>query len=209
MCKGLIGKKLGMTGVFASDGGRHIPVTMIQLGPCVVTQIKLPATDGYSAVQIGFGEKKASRINRPLKGHFKKSGEKFFAFLREFPADNPAEYAPGQTLTSAEIFKIGEKVTVSGIIKGRGFAGVVKRHGFSGGKETHGCKSRRVPGSIGSSAWPSRVVKGKRLPGHYGNNRQTVRNMQIIDIRADENLVFLKGAVPGATSGMVSVRKTK
>ncbi len=208
MCKGLIGKKLGMTGVFA-DGGRHIPVTMILLGPCVVTQIKLPATDGYSAVQIGFGEKKASRTNRPLKGHFKKSGEKFFEFLREFPADNPAEYAPGQTLTSAEIFKIGEKVTVSGIIKGRGFAGVVKRHGFSGGKETHGCKSRRVPGSIGSSAWPSRVVKGKRLPGHYGNNRQTVRNMQIIDIRADENLVFLKGAVPGATSGMVSVAKKK
>jgi large subunit ribosomal protein L3 len=209
MCKGLIGKKLGMTGVFASDGGKHIPVTMIQLGPCVVTQIKLPATDGYSALQIGFSEKKANRTNKPLKGHFKKSGEKCFAFLGEFPADNPAEYTTGQTLTPAEIFKIGEKVNVSGIIKGRGFAGVVKRHGFSGGKETHGCKSRRVPGSIGSSAWPSRVVKGKRLPGHYGNTRQTVRNMQIIYIRTEENIVFLKGAVPGAISGMVAVRKTK
>jgi len=207
MCKGLIGKKLGMTGMFSSQG-RHVPITVLQVGPCVVTQVKTLATDGYNALQVGFGTRKASRVNKPLAGHQKKSGAGPFAVLREFAVDNPAEYQVGQTLP-LEAFKVGERVDVTGISKGRGFSGVIKRHGFHGGKQTHGCMSRRVPGSIGASAWPSRVVKGRKLPGQYGNARVTARNLQIVDIRPEENLILVSGAVPGATTGIVAIRKPK
>ncbi len=203
----MIGKKLGMSGMFASDG-RQVPVTVVQAGPCVVTQIKTIATDGYNALQLGFGEKKPSHVTKPVAGHLKKSGDACFAFLQEFPVDNPNDYTLGQAIT-LELFKVGERVDVVGITRGRGFAGVIKRHGFHGGKDTHGSNSHRVPGSIGCSAWPSRVVKGKKLPGHYGNVRMTVRNLEVVDIRPDENLILLKGAIPGAKSGVVAIKKTK
>ncbi len=208
MCKGLIGKKLGMTGVFTPEGD-YIPVTVVQLGPCVVTQVKTEATDGYNAIQIGFGDRKAKRVTQPLKGHFAKSGKKYFAVLKEFSADNPAQYTPGQTINIADVFKIGENVDVAGTTKGRGFAGVIKRHGFHGGKDTHGCMSHRITGSIGASAWPSRVVKGKKMPGHLGNERRTTRNLLIVDVRPEENIVMLKGAVPGHISGVIEIRKPK
>ncbi|MEW5736033.1 MAG: 50S ribosomal protein L3 [Thermodesulfobacteriota bacterium] len=205
--KGLLGRKVGMTGLFGPDG-RHIPVTVLEVGPCVVTQIKTKAKDGYDAIQVGFGPKKAGRVNKPLAGHAKKSGVAGFAVLREFPADDPAAFSVGQVVT-ASIFAPGEMVDVAGRIKGRGFQGVVKRHGFAGGKMTHGCMTRRKPGSIGASAWPSRVIKGKRLPGHYGDTRQTAMNLLVVDVRPEENLVLVRGAVPGSPSTIVEIRKPK
>jgi large subunit ribosomal protein L3 len=207
MCKGLMGKKLGMTGLFATDG-RVIPVTVIQAGPCVVTQIKTQATDGYNALQLGFEEVKVRHVTQPLQGHFRKSGEACFRHLQEFAVDHPEEYTLGQRI-SLEIFTVGERVDVSGTTKGRGFAGVIKKEGFSGGRKTHGSKCHRIPGSIGSSAWPSRVFKGKGMPGHYGADRQTMQNIEIVDIRADDHILLVRGAVPGPASGMVAIKKPK
>jgi len=207
MCKGLMGKKLGMTGLFATDG-RVIPVTVIQAGPCVVTPIKTQATDGYNALQLGFEEVKVRHVTQPLQGHFRKSGEACFRHLQEFAVDHPEEYTLGQRIT-LEIFAVGERVDVSGTTKGRGFAGVIKKEGFSGGRTTHGSKCHRIPGSIGSSAWPSRVFKGKGLPGHYGADRQTMQNIEIVDIRADDHILLVRGAVPGPASGMVAIKKPK
>jgi len=196
-----------MTGVFTSEG-RYVPATVIEAGPCVVTQIKTRETDGYDALQVGFGGKKASRVNKPLQGHFKKSGDQCFRFVKEFSVDNPAEYNVGQQLT-VEMFKVGERVDVVGTSKGRGFSGVIKRHGFHRGPMTHGSRNIRRPGSVGCSAWPARIIKGKKMPGQYGNDRMTIRNLEIIDIRSDDNLILLKGAVPGSESGLVSVNKLK
>jgi large subunit ribosomal protein L3 len=207
MCKGLMGKKLGMTGLFASDG-RVIPVTVIQAGPCVVTQIKTQATDGYNALQLGFDEMKTQHVTKPRQGHFKKSGEACFRHVQEFPVDRPEDYSVGQLVT-LDIFAVGERVDVSGTTKGRGFAGVIKKEGFSGGRKTHGSKCHRIPGSIGSSAWPSRVFKGKGLPGHYGVERQTMQNIEIVDIRPDDHIVLVRGAVPGPASGLVAIKKPK
>lgn len=207
MSRGLLGKKLGMTGVFTPEG-RHIPVTVVEAGPCVVTQIKTKTTDGYEALQLGFGEKKKTRVNKPLQGHFKKSGDRCFQYLMEFSVENPEEYSLGQELT-VEMFNIGDRVDVVGASKGRGFTGVIKRYGFHRGPMTHGSKNIRQPGSIGSSAWPARVVKGKKMPGQYGNDRKTIRNIEIIDIRLDDNMILLKGAIPGALSGLVAIQKPK
>jgi large subunit ribosomal protein L3 len=207
MSRGLLGKKLGMTGVFSPDG-RHIPVTVVQAGPCVVTQIKTMATDGYEALQLGFSDKKIARVNKALQGHFKKNGDRCFRFLMEFAVENPEKYSLGQELT-VEMFKVGDRVDVVGTSKGRGFAGTIKRHGFHRGPMTHGCNNIRQPGSIGSSAWPSRVIKGKKLPGHFGHDRKTIRNIEIIDIRAQDNMILLKGAIPGAASGLVAINKPK
>ena len=207
MCKGLIGKKLGMTGVF-TDEGHYVPVTVVQAGPCVVTQIKTEATDGYNALQLGFGEKKASRTNKPLKGHFEKSGDSFFAVLREVPVDDPAGYRLGQSI-GPDLFKVGERVDVSGTSKGKGFSGVIRRHGFHGGKKTHGSHSHRIPGSIGCSATPSKVIRGKKMPGQHGNVRKTIQNLKVVDVRPEENLILLKGAVPGSTTGLVVIQKLK
>lgn len=207
MCKGLIGKKLGMTGMFTPDGKR-VPVTAIQLGPCVVVQVKTQANDGYDALQLGFGERKAVRTNKPMAGHFQKSGEKRFAILREVAVENPDQYQVGQEV-KLDLFQVGDRVDVVGTTKGRGFSGVVKRHGFAGGRDTHGSKCHRIPGSIGSSAWPSRVTKGKRLPGHYGTDRKTVKNLMVVDIRPEQNLMLLRGAVPGFRSSYVMVKKPK
>ncbi|HWR93444.1 MAG TPA: 50S ribosomal protein L3 [Desulfobacterales bacterium] len=207
MCKGLMGKKLGMTGLFASDG-RMVPVTVIQAGPCVVTQIKTQATDGYNALQLGFDEVKPRLVTKPRQGHFRKSGELCFRHVQEFPVDRPEDYTVGQQVT-LEIFAVGERVDVSGTTKGRGFAGVIKKEGFSGGRTTHGSKCHRIPGSIGSSAWPSRVFKGKGMPGHYGVEHQTMQNMEIIDIRPEDHLLLVRGAVPGPATGLVAIKKPK
>ncbi len=207
MCKGLIGKKLGMTGYFSPEG-EFVPVTVMEVGPCVVTQIKTVASDGYNALQLGLGVKKAKRVNKPMQGHLKKSGEAMFAYLREVPVDNPEDYRLGQSLT-LDLFAIGEKVDVVGTTKGRGFSGVIKRHGFHRGPAAHGSKNVRPPGSIGTSAWPSKVTKGKKMPGQYGAVLKTVRNLKIVDIRPTENLLFLKGAVPGFAPNMVMVKKIK
>lgn len=206
MCGGLLGKKLGMTGIYTEEG-RYVPVTVIQAGPCVITQVKTELRDGYDAVQVGFDEKRRSRVNKPLRGHLQKSGDKCYHHLREFPVEKSADHAPGQTLSASDVFEVGERIHVTGTIKGRGFSGVIKRHGFHGGRNTHGSKCHRVPGSIGCSAWPSKVIKGKRLPGQYGNTRKTVFNLEVVDIRPEENLVMLKGAVPGCRSGLIELRK--
>jgi large subunit ribosomal protein L3 len=205
MCEGLVAKKLGMTSIFAPDG-KYIPVTVLKAGPCVVTQIKKEATDGYKALQLGFETRKPAKTNKPLRGHFSKSGQACFRTMKEVGVADPEAYALGQSI-GPEIFAVGEKVNVTGTTKGRGFTGVMKRHGFRGGRMTHGCKNHRVPGSIGCSAWPSKVIKGKRMPGQYGVATQTVRNLEVVDIRPDENLILLKGPVPGSRSGIVTINK--
>lgn len=207
MSKGILGKKLGMTNHFSVEG-HQVPVTVIHAGPCVVTQIKKVATDGYGALQLGFGDKKAKNVNKPLSGHFAKSGQGRFAHLREFGADDLERFSLGQSI-GVDIFSVGELVDVSGDSKGRGFSGVIKRHGFSGGNKTHGSHSHRIPGSIGCSAWPAKVIKGKKMPGHYGDERNTVKNLKIIEIRPEQNLILIKGAVPGPRSGLVEIRKRK
>lgn len=206
MSKGVLGKKLGMTGVFSSQG-KLIPVTVVKAGPCIVTQIKSQKTDGYNALQLGFAAGK-KRVNRPLEGHLKKSGGQAVSFFREFQVENPDDFKLGQTL-SLDIFKVGDRVNVSGVTKGRGFSGVIKRHGFHGGKKTHGSHSHRIPGSIGCSAWPARVMKGKKMPGQYGNTRKTVKNIEIVDLRPDDHLILLKGAIPGSSLGVIEINKSK
>jgi large subunit ribosomal protein L3 len=203
----MLGKKLGMTALF-SDEGQLIPVTVVEAGPCVVTQIKTLTTDGYNALQLGFGEKKQTRVSNPLQGHFKKSGDACFEYLREFFVEDPEAYDVGQTI-SVELFNVGERVDVAGTSKGRGFSGVIKRHGFHRGPKGHGSKNVRPPGSIGCSATPSKVIKGKKMPGHYGHDHKTIRNLEIVDIRPDANLVMIKGALPGPKSGLVAINKPK
>ena len=207
MSKGILGKKLGMTGLFSGDG-QYVPVTVIQAGPCTVTQIKTQANDGYDALQIGFGVAKKKRTSKPLQGHLEKSGGTLFSTLKEFPVGNPDEFQLGQSLT-CEMFTVGEKINVSGNTKGRGFSGVTKRHGFHLGRKTHGSHNYRLPGSIGQCAWPSKVIKGKKLPGRYGNARQTTRNLVVVDIRPEQNLLLVKGAVPGPINGTVEINKSK
>lgn len=207
MCKGILGKKLGMTGLFANDG-RYIPVTVIEAGPCTVTQIKTKANDGYNALQLGFGEKKKTRLTKPVQGHLEKSGGSGFSKLREFAVDDPDAYQLGQQVT-LDLFTVGEKISISGKTKGRGFSGVTKRHGFSLGRKTHGSRCYRIPGSIGQSAWPSKVSKGKKMPGHYGNVRQTTRNLEVVDIRPEQNLILVKGAIPGPVNAIVEISKAK
>ncbi len=207
MSKGLIGKKIGMTSMFTPDG-RHLPVTVVLAGPCVVTQVKTKATDGYNALQLGFGSKKDKRTTKSLKGHFQKSGGTSFAHLGEVEVDDPEGFQPGQTI-GLDLFQVGERVDVVGKTKGRGFSGVMKRHGFGGGRKTHGGRCHRIPGSIGCSAWPAKVIKGKKMPGQYGTERKTVRNLEIVDVRPDENLILIKGPVPGHRQSMVEIKKIK
>ncbi|UCG81627.1 MAG: 50S ribosomal protein L3, partial [Desulfobacterales bacterium] len=158
--------------------------------------------------QVGFVEKRKKRINKPLQGHFKKSGGNGYAFLKEISVDDPSEYTLGQALT-VDMFQVGERVDISGVSKGKGFSGVVKRWGFRGGKGTHGSMFHRAPGSVGASATPSKIIKGRKMPGHHGNRRVTVRNLEIVDIRPDQHLLMVKGAIPGCRSGLVEVRKPK
>ena len=201
---GILGKKIGMTRVY-SELGQATPVTVVEAGPCKVLQVKTEANDGYSAIQVGFGTKKASRVNKPQAGHLKKSDSEGFYHIREFKVKDSSAYEVGQEISLGSLFNAGDIVDVQGTSKGRGFQGVVRRHGFAGGKATHGSMFHRAPGSIGCSAWPSRVIKGKKMPGRMGNDTVLKKNVLIIDVRADENIVLLKGPVPGAKNGLLKI----
>jgi len=203
----ILGRKKGMTQVFTDDGA-HIGVTIVEAGPCVVTQVRTQATDGYDAVQLGFDDKTEKRIRKPQRGHFKKAGTTPKAFLREERLAKPAAVAVGDTIT-CDVFNPGDLVDVVGTTKGRGFAGTIKRHGFNRGPKTHGCMNYRQPGSIGASAYPSRVFKGKRMSGHYGASRETIKNLQVVRVDGDRGLLFLRGAVPGPKGGYVQVQSAK
>ncbi len=210
MAPGILGKKIGMTQVFRDDG-RVVPVTVLKVGPCVVVQRKTAAREGYDAVQLALVEfVKPSRMNRPMTGHFKKAGVEPARFVRELRIRNGESAGLKATdRVLAEEFKPAERVDVIGVSKGRGFAGLVKRHHFRGGPDTHGSMSHRAPGSIGASSFPSRVVKGMRMAGHMGHARVTVRNLEVVEVNADENLLLVKGAVPGPNGGYVVVRRAK
>lgn len=201
---GILGKKIGMTRVY-DEMGRAIPVSVVQAGPCKVLQVKSEATDGYNAIQVGFENKKASRLTKPAAGHFAKSDSEGFYFVREFRVVDPAEYNVGDEVSMDKVFAIGDLVDVQGTSKGKGFQGVMKRHGFAGGGAGHGSKFHRAPGSIGCSAYPGRVVKGKKMPGRMGNDTVLKKNVTVIDVRADENVVLLKGSVPGAKNGLLKI----
>lgn len=201
---GLMGKKVGMTRVFSEEGAT-IPVSVIEAGPCIVLQVKTMKKEGYNAIQVGFSPKKENRVNKPEAGHCKASGQAGFYHIKEFRVDNTDDYELGQTISVTDIFNVGDLIDVSGRVKGRGFQGVVKRHGFKGGRATHGSMFHRRPGSIGCSAWPSRVVKGKKMPGRMGNNVVTKKNLIIVDIRPEDNILLIKGSVPGAGEGLLQL----
>lgn len=204
MKKGLIGKKLGMTQIFADDG-RRIPVTVVEAGPCVVVQKKTLEKDGYNAIQIGFAEKEAARSNRPLLGHCKPAGKGAFKYLRELRIDDVDAFSIGDVI-SAEAFSAGDVVDVTGTSIGKGYQGVIKRWGFRGGRSSHGSNFHRAPGSIGCSAYPSRVFKNKKMPGQLGNERVTVQKLQVVRVDAADNLLLIKGAIPGSANGLVLVK---
>ena len=206
MALGLIGKKLGMTQVF-DPKGELVPVTVIQTGPCTVVQVKTATSDGYASVQIGFGEKKAQRATKAYRNHCAKAGKGVFEVLREFRVDGENELAAGQDVSVADLFKVGDRVDVTGTTKGRGFTGVIKRHGFSGFPGSHGTHEYfRHGGSIGNRSFPGRVFKGKRMAGQYGNERVTTQNLEVVAVRAEQNVLLLRGAVAGARNGIVLVR---
>jgi large subunit ribosomal protein L3 len=208
MVKGIIGRKLGMTQVFG-EGGNVIPITVIEAGPCAIVQIKTKEKEGYNALQLGFAKKKPHRVNRPLSGHFQKSGTGPYYILKELPVDEIGEYQVGQEIT-LETFKVGDFVDVTGTAKGKGFAGVIKRHGFRGSPGSHGTHEYfRHGGSIGASATPSKTFKGKKMPGHFGNSRVTSQNLTIIDIKPERNLLLIKGAIPGSANSIVIIREAK
>jgi large subunit ribosomal protein L3 len=205
MVKKLFGKKLGMSRYFLEEG-KSVPVTILKVGPCVVIQKKTVEKEGYGALQVGFESRSERRINKPLKGHMAASGKGYFAYLRELRVDDPDSFELGQEI-KADIFDIGDMVHISGISKGRGFSGVMKRWGFSGGRKTHGSRSHRIPGSIGCSATPGRVQKGRKLPGRMGYQQVTVKNLKVVDVRPEADLVLVSGAVPGARNGFIEICK--
>jgi large subunit ribosomal protein L3 len=204
--QGLIGKKVGMTQVYAEDG-RAIPVTVIEAGPCVVVQRKSAPKDGYSAVQLGLVEaRKVKSVPKPMKGHFEKAGLPPCRVLREFKVEAGSEVKVGDKI-SVELFSPGDEITIVGVSKGKGFQGVVKRHHFRGGAATHGSMFHRAPGSIGASAFPSRVLKGMRAGGHMGSDRVTVRNVKVVRVDTESNTLVVKGAVPGSGGGYLVINK--
>jgi large subunit ribosomal protein L3 len=209
MSPGILGKKIGMTQVFRPDG-QAVPVTLLKAGPCMVVQRKTPTSDGYDAVQLGLVEfVKAARINKPRTGHLKKANVEGAKFLREFalrPGDD--DLKPGDQVLVGQ-FKPNDKVDVIGVSKGRGFAGVVRRHHFRGGEGSHGSMFHRAPGSIGASSYPSRVLPGMRMGGHLGSAQVTVRNLEVIDVDTEDNVLVVKGAVPGPNGSYVVVRRSK
>jgi len=207
MVNGIIGKKVGMTQIFAPDG-TVTPVTVIKAGPCVVVQLKTVSNDGYEAVQIGLVEEKSFKnVNKPMKGHFARAGVPPTRILREFRVDNAADAVSVGDKVLVDQFSEDDVVDVIGTSKGRGFAGFIKRHNFGGGRATHGSMFHRAPGSIGASAYPSRVIKGTRMAGHMGVERKTIKNLKVVKVNADENLLLVKGAVPGPNGAYVLIRK--
>jgi large subunit ribosomal protein L3 len=204
MNKGLIGKKLGMTQIFAEDG-RRIPVTVVEAGPCVVVQKKTKEKDGYNAIQVGFGAKEAAKANNPVVGHCKAAGSGVFSFFRELRIDNIDSYNVGDVI-NADVFAAGDLIDVTGTSIGKGFQGVIKRWGFKGGRSSHGSRFHRAPGSIGCSATPSRVFKNKKMPGQLGNEKVTVQRLKVVRVDAADNLILVGGAIPGSTNGLVLLK---
>ncbi len=204
MSKGLIGKKVGMTQIF-DEKGMIIPVTVIEAGPCVVSQVKTVETDGYNAIQLGFGEVKSSKVNKPKAGHFAKANVEAKKHLREFRCEEPAELKVGDEV-KADVFAQGEKVDIQGISKGKGFQGVIKRHGQHRGPMGHGSMYHRRPGSMGSTSTPGRVFKGKKLPGHMGVQKITIQNLEIVKVDMDKNVLLVKGSVPGPKGAILKIK---
>ena len=203
---GLIGRKIGMTQFYSPDGN-VIPVTVVETGPCVVVQKKQTATDGYNALQVGFGAKKTQRLNKATQGHMAKAGKGAFQVLKEFRLDDVTQYEVGQEIKVNDLFKVGDHIDVSGISKGHGFAGVIKRWSFAGFPGSHGTHEYfRHGGSIGNRSYPGRVRKGKKMAGHWGNEQGSTQNLEVVEIRADEHLMLVRGAVPGAKRGVVIMR---
>jgi large subunit ribosomal protein L3 len=205
MAKGILGKKVGMTQVFVTDG-KAVPVTVLEAGPCVVIQKKTVATDGYDAIQLGFGEQKERLSNKPMKGHFSKAGSKPFKFLRELKMDSGESFELGQVL-KADVFSEGEFVDVTGTSKGKGFAGVIKRWNFNRASMTHGSMYHRRTGSLGATD-AARVFKGRRLPGRLGGVQNTIQGLKIVRVDSERNLLLIKGAIPGPNGSFVVVKKT-
>ena len=204
MKKGIIGRKIGMTQIF-DEKGNVIPVTVIEAGPCVVAQVKTIETDGYNAVQLGFGDVKDKHINKPEAGHFAKAKLANKKHLREFKLENVENYKVGDEI-KADVFEAGEKIDVQGITKGKGFQGVIKRHGQHRGPMGHGSMYHRRPGSMGSTSTPGRVFKGKKLPGHMGRNTVTIQNLDVVKVDMDKNVILVKGSVPGAKGSILKVK---
>jgi large subunit ribosomal protein L3 len=202
----ILGKKIGMTQVFNEDGVLT-PVTVVEAGPVVVTQIKTVETDGYNAIQVGFADQKAQRVNKPLKGHFEKAGVTPKRLLAEFRVEDTEAYTVGQEI-KADVLEAGMMVDITGTSKGKGTAGTIKRHNQSRGPETHGSKYHRGPGSLGAASYPARVIKGMNMAGHMGHETVTVQNLEIVRVDAERNIVLVKGAVPGPRGGFVSFKKT-
>ncbi|RAO99354.1 50S ribosomal protein L3 [Petrotoga sp. 9PW.55.5.1] len=202
--KGILGKKVGMTRIYKGD--KAIPVTVIKAGPCVVIQKKTVETDGYNAIQVGFEEIPERKANKPLLGHFKKADVKPYRILREFKVENPDDYEIGQEI-NVSIFSEGEKIDLVGKSKGRGYSGAMKRWNFGGGESSHGSKFHRALGSTGNATYPAKVFKGKKMPGQYGNERVTIQNSEVVYIDVQNNLIAVKGGVPGARGGLVTIRE--
>ena len=206
MKKAILATKVGMTQIF-DENGVLVPVTVLQAGPCVVTQVKTADNDGYSAIQVGFGEKKENRVNKPMKGQFDKAGVSYKRFVREFRLEDAESYEVAQEI-KADIFAAGEKVDATAISKGKGFQGAIKRHGQSRGPMAHGSKYHRHAGSNGACSDPSKVFKGKRMPGQMGGKKITVQNLEIVKVDVENNLLLVKGAVPGPKKSMVTIKET-
>lgn len=206
MKKGLIGKKIGMTQIF-NEEGKVIPVTVIEAGPCVVSQVKTEETDGYNSIQLGFGAIKESKVNKPERGHFTKANIAPARYLREFRVDSIEDVKVGDEL-KADIFMAGDKIDIQGTSKGKGFQGVIKRHGQHRGPMGHGSMYHRRPGSMGSTSTPGRVFKGKRLPGHMGTNTITIQNLEVVSVDLDKNVILVKGSVPGANGAILKIKSS-
>lgn len=206
MKKAILGKKLGMTQIF-DESGKVIPVTVIEAGPCVVTQKKTVETDGYDAIQVGFGEIREKLVNKPLQGHFKKADVGVKRFVKEFRLDDISGYNVGDEL-KADVFSAGDKVDVTGKSKGKGFMGVIRRWHSTRGPETHGSKFHRAVGSMGASSYPSRTFKNKKMPGHMGFVKSTVQNLEVVRVDLDRNVILIKGAVPGPKKGLVIIKNS-
>ena len=206
MKKAILATKVGMTQIF-DESGALIPVTVLQAGPCVVTQVKTVDNDGYSAVQVGFCDKREKLVNKPLKGHFDKAGVSYKRYLKEFKFEDAESYALGQEI-KADIFAVGDKIDATAISKGKGFQGAIKRHGQSRGPMAHGSKYHRHAGSNGACSDPSKVFKGKRMPGQMGNKKVTIQNLEVVRVDAENNLLLVKGAVPGPKKSMITIKET-
>jgi len=206
MKKGILATKVGMTQIF-NENGALTPVTVLQAGPCVVTQVKTVENDGYSAVQVGYVDKREKLVSKPIKGHFDKAGVSYKRYVREFKLENADQYSVKDEI-KAEIFAAGDKVDATAISKGKGFQGAIKRHGQSRGPMAHGSKFHRHAGSNGACSDPSKVFKGKKMPGQMGNKRVTIQNLEIVKVDAENNLILVKGAVPGPKKSLVTIRET-